>query len=151
MINPLDNPLVQISSQHCQSQTGRTRELKFWENVHPTVYVMCHVSGVRFHLWSVKCHLSHVKIFFFTLKKYWFFFGHKQNLTKWWSWSVEGLLSTGPNPSSFFSISNNQGNLKPKMLNINHRTLKIHFTFYTCKQRQSIALAKSSKDFLNIG
>ena len=25
----------------------------------------------------------------------------KKNLTKWWSWSVEGLLSTGPTPSSF--------------------------------------------------
>ena len=24
-----------------------------------------------------------------------------KKLTKWWSWSVEGLLSTGPTPSSF--------------------------------------------------
>ena len=26
----------------------------------------------------------------------------KKNSTKWWSWSVEGLLSTGPTPSSFY-------------------------------------------------
>ena len=26
----------------------------------------------------------------------------KKNLTKWWSWLVEGLLSTGPTPSSLF-------------------------------------------------
>ena len=24
----------------------------------------------------------------------------KKNKTKWWSWSVKGLLSTGPTPSS---------------------------------------------------
>ena len=30
-------------------------------------------------------------IFFLSLKKW----------TKWWSWSVEGLLSTGPTPSSY--------------------------------------------------
>ena len=26
---------------------------------------------------------------------------HCQSLTKWWSYSVEGLLSTGPTPSSY--------------------------------------------------
>ena len=39
--------LVQISSKHCQSQTGKARELTFWENVHPKQCVMCHVSCVR--------------------------------------------------------------------------------------------------------
>ena len=34
---------VQISSKHCQSQTRRARELKFKDNVHPTLCVMCHV------------------------------------------------------------------------------------------------------------
>ena len=53
-------PLVQISSKHCQSQTGRDRELKFWENFHPTLGVRCQVSGVTCHLSSVTCHLSPV-------------------------------------------------------------------------------------------
>ena len=47
----------------------------------------------------VTCHMSHVKIFFFT---FFLFFLSLNFLTKWWSQSVEGLLSTGPNPSSFF-------------------------------------------------
>ena len=41
----------------------------------------------------VTCRVSRVTFFFF------FFF-----LTKWWSLSVEGLLSTGPTPSSFLNV-----------------------------------------------
>ena len=54
--------------------------------------VTCHLSCVRCHMSCVTCHVSHVtcNIFFY------FFF------TKWWSLSVEGLLSTGPTPSSFY-------------------------------------------------
>ena len=48
---------VQISFEHCQSQIRRARELKFWENVHPTIYVMCHVS-------CVTCHKNFLFIFF---------------------------------------------------------------------------------------
>ena len=49
---------------------------------------MCHnVSCVTCHVSHVTCHVSHVMCHFF-----W---------TKWWSLSVEGLLSTGPTPSSF--------------------------------------------------
>ena len=40
---------VDIYSKHCKSQTRRARELKFGENVHPT---LCHVSRVM-------CHISH--------------------------------------------------------------------------------------------
>ena len=46
-------------------------------------HVVCHVS-------CVTCHMSHVTFFSF-------FF-----LTKWWSFLVEGLLSTGPTPFSLF-------------------------------------------------
>ena len=46
--NSLTDPLVQISSKHCQSQTKRIRELKFRKNVHPTICVMCHVSMLVF-------------------------------------------------------------------------------------------------------
>ena len=37
----VSNPLVQIYSKHCQYQTERARELKFWENVLPTLCVTC--------------------------------------------------------------------------------------------------------------
>ena len=43
-------------------------------------HVTCHVSHVMCHISCVTCHVSHVTFF----------------LTKWWSLSVEGLLSTGP-------------------------------------------------------
>ena len=46
LINWAGHPLVPICSIYCYSQTIRARELKFWENVHPTPCVMCHVSRV---------------------------------------------------------------------------------------------------------
>ena len=52
---------------------------------------MCHMSGVTCHMSHVRCHVSgdtcQVPCLFF--------------LTKWWSLSMAGLLSTGPIPSSF--------------------------------------------------
>ena len=57
---------MEIYSKHCQSQTGRARELKFWENVRPTLCVMCHVSPVTCHLSPVTFFLF---IFFLSLKK----------------------------------------------------------------------------------
>ena len=35
-------------------------QLTFWENVHPSPCVICHVSHVSFHVSCVTCHLSHV-------------------------------------------------------------------------------------------
>jgi hypothetical protein len=58
---------VEISSKHCQSQTERARELKFWENVHPTLCVTCHVSRVTCQMSPVKCHFFF--FFFCTLTK----------------------------------------------------------------------------------
>ena len=51
---------MEIYSKHCQSQTGRARELKFLENVHPTLCVMCHVSCAMCHVLCVMCHVSPV-------------------------------------------------------------------------------------------
>ena len=42
-------PIVKISSKHYVCQTRKTRELKFWENVHPQPRVTCHVSCVKSH------------------------------------------------------------------------------------------------------
>ena len=66
----LINALIQWSfssrySQDHDSQTVRARGLKFWESVHPTPCVMCHVSRVTCHVSSVTCHLSHAFFFFF--------------------------------------------------------------------------------------
>ena len=46
------------------------------------------------HTTRVTCHVSHVTshIFFFFFR------------TKWWTLSVEGLLSTGPTPSSLYCV-----------------------------------------------
>ena len=55
--------------------------------------VTCHVSRVTYHVSRVTCPVSHVTCHVF----FW---------TKWWSLSVEGLLSTGPTPSTFHT--NNQ-------------------------------------------
>ena len=55
-------------------------------------HVTCHMSRVTCHVSRVTCHMSRVTCHFFSL-----FFR-----TKWWSLSVEGLLSTGPTPSSSF-------------------------------------------------
>ena len=47
-------------------------------------HVTCHVSHITCHTSRVRCHMSHFLLL----------------LIKWWSLSVEGLLSTGPTPSS---------------------------------------------------
>ena len=54
-------------------------------------HVRCHMSGVTCHLSCVMCHVSQFLVF-----------------SKWLSWLVEALLSTGPTPSSFrlFLIKN---------------------------------------------
>ena len=57
LIDLVTHPLVKISYKHSQSQTGRAKELKFSENIHPTICVMCHVSHVTCHLSPVTCHL----------------------------------------------------------------------------------------------
>ena len=66
--------------------------------------VMCHVSRVTCHVSRVTCHVSHVTChvsqLFFVFVFLSFFFIEKK-LKKWWSLSVEGLLSTGPTPSSY--------------------------------------------------
>ena len=48
--------------------------------------VICHVSGVTCQVSRVTCNFIIIILFF---------------LTQWWSLSGEGLLSTGPTPSSF--------------------------------------------------
>ena len=58
-------------------------ELKFGENVHHPSIVTCYVSDVTRHM-------SHLFIFCFTML---------------WSWLVEGLLSTGPTPSTLQLLS----------------------------------------------
>ena len=58
--------------------------------------VMCHVSRVTCHMSRVTCHMSPVTIFFILFIFFLIFFFR----TKWLGYSVEGLLSTEPTPSS---------------------------------------------------
>ena len=62
----MTDPLLKISLKHCQSQTGRAKKLKFWENVHPTTCVMCHMSYVTCHVSRITCHVSNVFSFSFS-------------------------------------------------------------------------------------
>ena len=66
-------------------------ELGTW-NFH-TMFTTCHVSCVKCHMSNVTCHLPHVYISHVFFLYYY--------LTNWWSWFEEGLLLTGPTPSSF--------------------------------------------------
>ena len=77
LIDSVDDLFFRIS-RHCLSQPVRSRELKFWENVHPLQYVMCHMSGVTCQLSCARCHVSGVK--------YHIFFGQIGRST--WSGSV---------------------------------------------------------------
>ena len=54
---------------------------------------MCHMSCVTCHVSHVMCHTSFYLFIFIFLR------------TKWWSLSVEGLLSTGLTPSSFYNAT----------------------------------------------
>ena len=47
------------SSKYCKSQSGRARELPFWENVYPPQHVTCHMSCVTCHMSHVTCNKSH--------------------------------------------------------------------------------------------
>ena len=48
------------SSRYLHSQTLWSRDLNFWENVHLSPCVTCHVSLVTCHMSSLPCHMSHV-------------------------------------------------------------------------------------------
>ena len=64
--------------------------------------VRCQVSHVTYHVSCVTCQKK-FNFFYKKKKKNNFFVILKTNWTTstWWSQSVEGLLSTGPTPSSF--------------------------------------------------
>ena len=75
------------------SQTIKAKELKFWEKGHLLPSVTCQMSCVTFRKSHVTCNMSIVMFCFF-----W---------TKWRSYSVEGLFSTGPTLSNFYYVSQN--------------------------------------------
>ena len=69
---------------------------------HHVPCVMCHISCVTCHMSPVTCPISNVTFFSF-------FFITKLCWTRWWSQSVEGLLSTGSTPSSFSHTTHIEG------------------------------------------
>ena len=83
------------------SQTVIARDLQFSHNIHYSLCVQCHMSGVTYQVSHVRCHMSlfmcHVPcvMCYVSFVIYIFF-------TKWLSWLVEALLSKGPTPSILF-------------------------------------------------
>ena len=84
-------PCLFINWVSRKSRTRRARELKFWVNVQPPQHFTCHMLHVMCHVSCAMFHMSYVT-----------FFGGWGG-TKWWSLSVEGLLTTGHTPSSFIA------------------------------------------------
>ena len=87
----------------CVSKTVRARKLKFWDNVHYPLCVLCHKSCVTYHMSQVMrhvsrvtCHVSHVHFFYHTTC---------------FRFLEKGLLSTGSTPTflyaSFMSCNSN--------------------------------------------
>ena len=61
LIHSFSQPSFSSKSSKClHSKTVIAMELKFWENVHRTLCVTCHVSHITCHVPLVTCHLSHV-------------------------------------------------------------------------------------------
>ena len=67
-------------------------------NVHPTLYVMCHVSRI-FNDTNLTENLTNWRKIFLKLNSA-EFMEFVISKSEWWSWSVEGLLSMGPTLSS---------------------------------------------------
>ena len=68
--------------KNCFSQTGRSRELAFWENAYTQSCITC-------HLWHIMCHMSFVPCQIFFCKYIQEFF-----LTKCFNYLLKGLLPT---------------------------------------------------------
>ena len=87
--------VCKIYSTKLHSQTIIARELKLWNNVHLPPCVLCHMTSVTCHISHAMCQMSHFKCnnFFSYFLFLW---------TKWWSRSVEVLLSMEPTPSRSF-------------------------------------------------
>ena len=81
------------------SQTVRARDLQFSHNI--TLCVQCHMSHFRCHLSGVTCQVSHVTCHVSCVMCHVLCVICNIFFTKWLSWLVEALLSTGPTPSSF--------------------------------------------------
>ena len=65
-------------SKHHYNQTVRARELTFWENVHPPLFVTCQMSIVRCHISCVMCLVSGVRCVMFC------FFCRQSIWSSWW-------------------------------------------------------------------
>ena len=76
-IDKVSDPLFQIYSKHCQSQTGRAEIL----SAHRTLRVICHVSRVTCHVSHVTCHLSPVTCY---LKKIINIILRQRGGASWW-------------------------------------------------------------------
>ena len=125
-----NSSFVEISSKHLHSKTIRDKQLKFWGKVHLPLHVMCHVSWVMCLLSRVTCHM---------------FFSFSFLLTKYWSYLVEGLLSTWPTASSF--CLNTQA--RHTHCYAFQKILNLVFSFYDCVLRLNILTVLKMTDWVD--
>ena len=93
---------------------------------------MCHMSRVTCHVSHVTCNVSHVILFNFFR-------------TKWGSLSVEGLLSTGPTPSSLNKIYKFICDSKHMKYSLGRKGLLLQLLcYYTVKPKLTIISLHSS-------
>ena len=85
----------QVSHVNSNSQTVKARELTIWVKVHLLPPVTCLMSCVTYNMSHVTFHVSHV-----TCKNLFCCFYLKKKNENDWSYSVNGLISTGPTLSS---------------------------------------------------
>ena len=140
LINWFIHPLVQISSKHCQSQTGRARELTFWENVHPKLCVMCHVSHVT-------CHLSPVKIYKKGQNSFFGPGGMKSGIRWDWSHLTSDVIRcpTLPTPPGFFwhaPLRIPKLNIESQKVNISSNQYWIQLSHFHSKSKKKIIFTK---------
>ena len=108
-IHSLTDPFCPDIHNIVKPKPSELESLKFEKMFisHHVSCVTCYLSPFTCHLSCVTCHLLHVKKIFYIFfifkknKRILFLFIFQRILTKWRSYSVEGLLSTGHTPSSF--------------------------------------------------
>ena len=86
-----------LKIEHIETnQIVRAGDLQCSHNIHYTLCVQCDMSGVRYQVSHVTCHVSGVRCHVSYFMCHFLCVICKIFFTKWLSWLVEALLSTGP-------------------------------------------------------
>ena len=108
-------------------------------------HVTCRMPCVTYHVSHVTCHMSNVTC---EEKK------EDKNVIKWWSQSVEGLLSTGPTPSSFlighFYLANKFGAQTQQQISPSFLAMHFQIIYLSCRPGQFTEMVCNTKKILII-